>query len=118
MSKYRNLTFHLTNLDSEVWETTFNEVEQVLKMPLPDSARKHRPWWANQGHAQSAAWLSAGYKTANVDLENEKVTFVYVGDRVDRETPGAPKLTIAEAKAGLAANFGVPVGAIEIMIRG
>jgi hypothetical protein len=28
------------------------------------------------------------------------------------------KLTIAEAKAGFAANFGVPVDAIEIMIRG
>ena len=118
MSKYSNLSFHLASLDSEVWETTFDEVEHVLGMQLPDSARKHRPWWANQGHAQSAAWQGAGYKTANVDLENEKVTFVYVGDGVDRIATEAPKLTIAEAKAGLAANFGVSVDAVEIMIRG
>jgi len=81
-------------------------------------ARKHRPWWANQGHAQSAAWLGAGYKTANVDLENEKLTFVYVGPRVDGDLPQASKLTIGEAKAGLAANFGISADAIEITIRG
>ncbi len=118
MSKYFNLTKHLASIDNQVWETTFNEVEEVLGVPLPDSARRHRPWWANQGHAQSAAWLGAGYKTANVDLANEKVTFVYVGDGVDRNVPDAPKLTIAEAKAGLAANFGVSADAVEITIRG
>ena len=41
-----------------------------------------------------------------------------VGDAADDEVADAPKLTIAEAKAGLAANFGVSVDAIEIMIRG
>ena len=118
MSKYFELTKHLVNLNAERWETTFDEVEEVLGMSLPESARKHRPWWANQGHAQSSAWLGAGYKTANVDLPNEKVTFVYVGDGVDREAPQAAKLTIAEAKAGLAASFGVSVEAVEITIRG
>jgi hypothetical protein len=118
MSKYRNLTFHLASLDSDRWETTFEEVERVIGMPLPDSARKHRPWWANQGHAQSAAWLGAGWKTAAVDLANEKVTFVYIGEGEVEELPEAPNLTIAEAKAGLAANFNVPVDAVEITIRG
>jgi hypothetical protein len=118
MSKYFNLTAYLANMEEGTWEATFSDVEEVLGFPLPDSARKHRPWWANQGHAQSAAWLGAGYKTVNVDLENEKVTFLYVGDGVDREAPQAAKLSIAEAKAGLAAFFGVPVEAIEITIRG
>lgn len=118
MSKYLNLTTYLANMEEGAWEATFTEVEEVLGMPLPDSARKHRPWWANQGHAQSAAWLNAGYKTVNVDLANEKVTFLYIGDGVDRQTPEAAKLTIAEAKAGLAANFGVSVDAVEITIRG
>lgn len=118
MSKYFNLTAYLANMEEGAWEATFNEVEEVLGFPLPDSARKHRPWWANQGHAQSAAWLGARYKTVNVDLENEKVTFLYFGDDVEREAPDAPKLTISEAKAGLAANFGVSVDAVEITIRG
>ena len=118
MSKYRNLTLHLAGRDDEAWEATFEEVESVLGIPLPDSARQHRPWWANQGRAHSSAWQSAGWKTSNVDLDNEKVTFVYAGDGVDRESPDAPKLTIAEAKAGLAANFNVPIDAVEITIRG
>jgi len=118
MSKYRNLTLHLANLDSDAWETTFQEVERVIGMPLPDSARKHRPWWANDGHAQSTSWLGAGWKTAKVDMASEKVTFVYKGKGVVEEIPNAPKLTIAEAKAGLAANFNVPVEAIDVVIRG
>ena len=118
MSKYRNLTFHLASLDSDVWETTFDEVEQVIQAPLPDSARNHRAWWANDGYAQSTSWLGAGWKTANVDMTNEKVTFVYAGDGVDRTAVDTPRLTIAEAKAGLAANFNVPVEAVEIVIRG
>jgi hypothetical protein len=118
MSKYRNLTFHLASLDSDEWETTFEEVERVIGKPLPDSARKHRPWWANDGYAQSTAWLGAGWKTANVEMANEKVTFVYAGDGLDSEAPTTAKLTIAEAKAGLAANFNVPVDAVEITIRG
>jgi hypothetical protein len=118
MSKYRNLTLHLASRDDKLWETTFNKVEEVLGMHLPDSARKHRPWWANDGHAQSTAWLGAGWKTANVDMTNETLTFVYAGDGVGRQVPEAPMLTIGEAKAGLAANFGVSVDAVEITIRG
>lgn len=118
MSKYFNLTAHLANRDGEMWEATFTEVEEVIGMPLPESARQHRAWWANQGRAQSSAWQGAGWKTAKVDLENEKVTFVYVGDGVDREAAPGAKLTIAEAKTGLAANFNVPIDAVEIVIRG
>ena len=118
MSKYLKLTTYLANMDAGAWETTFNDVEDVLGMPLPDSARMHRAWWANQGHAQSAAWLNAGYKTVSVDLTAEKVTFLYMGDGIDREAPEATKLSIAEAKAGLAAAFNVPADAIEITIRG
>lgn len=118
MSKYKNLTLHLASIDSDVWETTFDEVERVIGRPLPDSARKHRPWWANDGYAQSNAWLGAGWKTANVDMANERVAFVYKGDGAGREGPQASTLTIAEAKAGLAASFNVPVDAIEIVIRG
>jgi hypothetical protein len=121
MSKYRNLTLHLGAMDTDVWETTFDEVERVSGTPLPDSARKHRPWWANDGYAQSTAWLGAGWKTAKVDMTNEKVTFVYVGDQPNRQIPqdrDVHKLSIAEAKAGLATSFDVPVDAIEITIRG
>jgi len=119
--KYQTLTEHLAKLDEDVWEASFDEIQNILGTPLPQSAFEYPAWWANQGRAQSRAWEGAAWKTKDVDLKNEKVTFVYVGDRPDRQIPPdrgtAKALSIDEAKAGLAARFGVPVDAIEITIR-
>jgi hypothetical protein len=119
--KYQNLAHHLANKEEDVWEASFEEIEEVLGVPLPESAYQYPAWWANQGRAQSRAWEGAAWKTSRVDLKNGKVTFVYVGDQADREIPPdrdvAKALSIDEAKAGLAARFGVPVDAIEITIR-
>jgi hypothetical protein len=117
MSKYFELAKHLANMDASVWDASLGDIEDAIGEPLPDSAYRYPAWWANQGRAQSLSWEGAGWKTKAVDLKNEKVTFVYVGDGIDRDAE-ATKLTIADAKAGLAANFGVSVEAIEITIRG
>ena len=118
MSKYLNLTLHLAKEDAGSWAATFGEVEEVLGFPLPSSARQYPAWWANQGRAQSMAWESAGWHTTAVDLERQTVTFVYVGDRAEQEITKVQPLTISDAKAGLAAHFGVSVESIEITIRG
>jgi hypothetical protein len=57
---------------------TFREVEDILGFSLPKSARDHQAWWSNarQGHSHAAAWLDAGWRTANLDLSGETVTFV------------------------------------------
>jgi hypothetical protein len=57
---------------------TFRQVESVIGGPLPASARKHRPWWANdaRGHAHADAWLGEGYRTEAVDMQGEKLVFV------------------------------------------
>lgn len=120
--KYQGLTEHLVNLEQDVWEASFEDIQKVLGIPLPESAFQYPAWWANQGRAQSLAWEGAAWKTKRVDLKNGKVTFVYVGDQPDQQIPAdrdVPKaLSIAEAKAGLAVTFGVSVDAIEIVIRG
>ena len=118
MSKYFKLTSYLANKDEDEWDTSLAEIQEILGMPLPPSAYQYPAWWANQGRAQSLAWQGAAWETKRVDLKNEKVTFVYVGDGIDRQAQEAPKLTIADAKAGLAAYFGVSVDAVEITIRG
>src|SRR5687768_2387641 len=108
MSKYQDLTIHLANMEENVWEASFEEIEEVLGTPLPESARQYPAWWANQNRAQSRAWEGAAWKTKRVDLGKQKVTFVYVGDQPDREIPperDVHQLTIAEAKTGLAATF-------------
>ena len=121
MSKYSGLTDYLNDLANDGEKESriaFSAVEEILGDELPNSARQHRPWWANQGRAHSLAWEDAGWKTANVDLGNEEVTFLYCGDDAVEEVTEVIPLTIAEAKAGLATSFNVPVEAIEITIRG
>jgi hypothetical protein len=56
---------------------TFRQIETVIGAPLPASARRHRPWWANdaRGHAHAEAWLGEGYRTEDVDMEGEKLVF-------------------------------------------
>ena len=116
MSKYENLSYHLSSLDEDTWEAAFSDIERVFGQPLPQSARLYPAWWANQKRAQSVAWERAGWKTSAVDIAGEKVTFVR--DASEQKSTETMKLTIAEAKAGLAANFGVPIHAVEITIRG
>lgn len=125
--KYQKLSEHLAGLNETRWRATFDEVERVLGTTLPESARTYQAWWANQMRSQSLGWQLAGWKAVDLDLKNEKVTFVYVGgdeegDDGDGRSGGGDgeprRLTIAEAKAGLAATFGVDPGQIEITIKG
>lgn len=126
MSKYRNLSEHLAGLTSPRWNANFAEIEAVLGFKLPKSAYTYPAWWANQtggGHSHCAAWKNIGWRTENVDILREQVSFVSVGEqnRGEMATPSAQHsiecLTIGQAKAGLAANFGVQVDNIEITIR-
>ncbi|MCY4214536.1 MAG: hypothetical protein OXF68_13040 [Gammaproteobacteria bacterium] len=57
---------------------TFKELEAIIGSSLPDSARRHRPWWSNNPSNSSITpfWLAAGYKTAEVDIGNEQLVFV------------------------------------------
>ena len=79
-SKYRKLYAHLCRLPEQEWMTSFSEIESVLGLELPPSARLYRPWWANQsndgnGHSQALAWSAAGWETAKVDMNSETLLF-------------------------------------------
>jgi hypothetical protein len=77
--KYAPLYVYLKQKQGALWRVNFAELEKLLGFTLPDSARIHRPWWANQGirsgHSQAVAWEMAGWKTANVDMMAETLTF-------------------------------------------
>jgi hypothetical protein len=70
--------FLLQSTEKE-WKTTFQEIEGILGFKLPNSARIHRPWWANQaqagGHSHALAWEMAGWRTAEVNLGAETLMF-------------------------------------------
>ena len=77
--KYHRLYSHLRNRPAHTWRTTFSEIESILGFKLPASARRHRPWWANQtggkGHSHALAWTAAGWETADVDMDAETLSF-------------------------------------------
>ncbi len=56
---------------------TFREIERIIGTKLPQSASKHRAWWSNNptNNVMTAAWLKAGYRTRNVDMEDHKLVF-------------------------------------------
>ena len=71
--------FLVSQISNEEWHTTFHELESILGFHLPDSARLHRPWWANpkadNGHSHALAWQAAGWKTRNVNIDAETLIF-------------------------------------------
>jgi len=79
-SKYDPLKKYLAERTEPVIRLSFGEVERILGFSLPDSARDHRAWWANErsggGHVNASAWMEAGRRTTNVDLNAEAVDFV------------------------------------------
>ncbi len=78
MSKYDPLRKHLAGGALTRWRAAFSEVEAVLGFALPRSAYAYPAWWSNDatGHSHSRSWLEAGWKTKDVDLQNQQVTFV------------------------------------------
>ncbi len=99
-SKYRPLEAHLSRYPASTWRARFSEIEKVLGFPLPDSARRHRAWWSNNGsnNVMTKAWKSAGWETEQVDMENQALVFRRVGDRLHASSPPAdPGARIARA---------------------
>lgn len=79
-TKYYPLYEYLSERSGQVEgvQLTFDQIEAVLRAPLPGSARNARAWWANSrapNRVQAAAWMEAGYLVTSIDLEQEHVSF-------------------------------------------
>lgn len=76
-SKYYPLYTTLTEQSLDELTLTLSEIESLLSVPLPSSARTRRAWWSNRsrGGVQAQAWMEAGYHVETIDLENERITF-------------------------------------------
>jgi predicted DNA-binding protein len=78
-STYDPLRVYLLERDEPVVTLTFSQVERILGRRLPASARRYRPWWANESegtHTHARAWLDANRRTRNVDLNAGTIEFV------------------------------------------
>lgn len=78
MSKYDPLTSFLVAKAGREIRLSFAEIEQIIGQKLPEKSKTHRPWWSNNpnNNVMTKAWLAAGYKTAQVDIAAEMLTFV------------------------------------------
>jgi hypothetical protein len=77
-SRYDPLRTYLAERSEPMVHLSFAEIERIIGGPLPASAHRHRPWWANErsgSHVHASAWMGAGRRTANVDLNGGTVDF-------------------------------------------
>jgi hypothetical protein len=77
VTKYEPLTKYLKAKDQSYISVQFSEIEALLGMSLPRSAYAHRAWWSNNpnNNVMTKAWLAAGYRTEQVDLERRRLVF-------------------------------------------
>ena len=68
--KYAALTDYLRKAGKDQVTLSFRQLEEILGFTLPKSARRYRPWWANQKaphvSSQSQSWQQAGYAVDSV----------------------------------------------------
>lgn len=78
MSKYEALTTFLKATPGGEVRMSFAEIEKVIGARLPEKSKAVRAWWSNNpsNNVMTKAWLAAGYKTAQVDIAGEKLSFV------------------------------------------
>lgn len=102
MSKYDKLSAYLESLSGSEWHASFRQLEAILGFALPASARLYPAWWANDAHQgrHATAWLSAGWRTDDLNLTGETVTF-YRDAGAGRKA--APKSGQGSQRAGAAA---------------
>lgn len=90
MTKYAPLARALSGRPGSHWPTTFRELETIIGARLPQSARLYPAWWSNNpsNNTMTRVWLDAGWKTENVDIPNERLTFRRVTTRPNDTPPG------------------------------
>jgi DNA-binding XRE family transcriptional regulator len=80
MTRYTNiyepLRSCLARHPAPILTLTFQEMESMLGMRLPRSARTDERWWSNRrGSLQATAWLCADCRVVAVDFTARQVTF-------------------------------------------
>jgi CBS domain-containing protein len=87
-SRYARLAIWLENRPGEedVVDLTFNQIEDIIEGELPESAHKHRAWWANDSvsHPQSKLWLDVGWRAASANMSEQRVRFARIQERQRR----------------------------------
>ncbi|SDY63496.1 hypothetical protein SAMN05660462_00534 [Proteiniborus ethanoligenes] len=74
--KYIGLTRFLEKSNEDKLTLSFAQIESLIGDSLPLSAKVHRAFWSNtKTHSVAYGWMNANYRTIDVDLGNELITF-------------------------------------------
>jgi hypothetical protein len=78
-SKYDPLRQHLVQMGRAPTQMSFSDIERIIGLPLPTSARTNDSWWLdkapNKHRAHAKAWLDANLQIGSVDRVGEIVIF-------------------------------------------
>ena len=77
MGKYTRLGEFLRAQRTKEVPMTFAEIERVIGGKLPPSSPQYPAWWSNNpsNNVMTKVWLSAGYRTEQVDVKSRRVVF-------------------------------------------
>ena len=92
-SRYAPLAVYLRKSGRAEIPMTFDDIEKVIGSKLPPRASTHRAWFSNNptSNPMTRAWLTAGYRSADVDMTKRKLVF----RRIVSERPAAELREIA-----------------------
>ena len=78
MSKYSIFGEYLAKRPEKQIELSFERIEEILGFRLPPTAYKQRAWWSNNtsNSVMTKVWRKAGFRTKDVDMTGQHVTFV------------------------------------------
>src|SRR5258705_8391138 len=77
MGKYTRLGDFLKAQRTKEVPMTFAEIERVIGGKLPPNSPQYPAWWSNNpsNNVMTKVWLSAGFRTEQVDVKSRKVVF-------------------------------------------
>ena len=74
--RYAKLNEYFSRKHEKRAQLTFEQIEKLIERSLPDSARNHRAFWANDPkHSQAKAWMDAGWRVEAMSQEERTVYF-------------------------------------------
>ena len=110
MGKYDRLTRYLSGLSDGEVSMSFEDIEQVLGVPLPAS-KQYPAWWSNNpsNNVMTKAWLEAGFRTERVDIGREKLVFRRAEQEAGAARPGIrPEPLVETLRRRLAGSVTIP----------
>jgi hypothetical protein len=86
MSKYDALADYLRAQKRDEVPMTFDQIERLIGAKLPAS-HQYRAWWSNNSFnsVMTKAWLDAGFRSEQVDMESGKLVFRRIGSQGFKE---------------------------------